>query len=111
MKKQYDIQQKALGKGTFGKVYRAVDKKDPDHVVAIKVLNKSKMSAEDLVSIMDEVKMLLTLDHPNITKYFETYDEKNYLYLVMEFCPYGEIFDNQESFVKNNKSYGEEDAA
>lgn len=60
---------------------------------------------------MDEVKVLLTLDHPNITKYFETYDDKQYLYLVMEYCPYGEIFDSQESFLKNDQGYTEADAA
>ena len=111
LKKQYEIREKALGKGTFGKVYMGTDKRDPTHKVAIKVLNKSKMSAEDLKSIMDEVKVLLTLDHPNITKYFETYDDKQFLYLVMEYCPYGEIFDSQESFLKNDKGYTEADAA
>ena len=88
-----------------------IDKRDSQHRVAIKVLNKQKMSPEDLKSIMDEVKVLLTLDHPNITKYFETYDDKQYLYLVMEFCPYGELFDSQESFLKNDRGYSEKDAA
>ena len=111
LKKQYEIREKALGKGTFGKVYMGQDKKDSSHKVAIKVLNKSKMSDEDLKSIMDEVKVLLTLDHPNITKYFETYDDKQFLYLVMEYCPFGEIFDSQESFLKDDKGYTEADAA
>ena len=33
------------------------------------------------------------LDHPNIVKYFETYDDTKYIYLVMEYCPGGELFD------------------
>ena len=111
LKKIYNIQEKPLGKGSFGKVYLASDKKDQDFKVAIKVINKSRLSSEDLKGIMDEVKVLCKVDHPNITKYFETYDDKTYIYLVMEFCPGGELFDSQESFVKNTKGYTERDAA
>lgn len=34
---------------------------------------------------MEEISILNTVDHPNIVKYFETYDDKKYIYLVMEF--------------------------
>ena len=33
------------------------------------------------------------MDHPNIVKYFETYDDNKYLYLVMEFIDGQEMFD------------------
>jgi calcium-dependent protein kinase len=33
------------------------------------------------------------LDHPNIVKYYETYDDDNYIYMVMEYCSGGELFD------------------
>ena len=46
----------------------------------------SKVKLENkLDQIMDEVSILNTLDHPNIVKYFETYDDKKYIYLVMEY--------------------------
>lgn len=32
------------------------------------------------------------VDHPNIVKYYETYDEKKFIYLVMELCSGGELF-------------------
>ena len=60
---------------------------------------------------MDEVQILLTVDHPNIVEYHETYDDVNYLYLVMENCPGGELFDSNEIFKKNNNDYTEMDAA
>ena len=44
LKAQYDIETKVLGKGAFGKVYRATDKMNPEFKVAIKVLNKDKMT-------------------------------------------------------------------
>ena len=100
-----------LGKGAFGEVYKGVDKKNPEFVVAIKVLKKHKMSQEDLAHIMDEVDLLRKVDHPNIVEYFETYDDKHYLYLVMELCTGGELFDSQEKCIKGGKPYTEKDAA
>ena len=35
---------------------------------------------------------MASLDHPNIVKYYETYESPNYLYLVMEHCKGGELF-------------------
>ena len=32
------------------------------------------------------------VDHPNIVKYFETYDDHKYIYLVMELCQGGELY-------------------
>ena len=42
---------------------------------------------------MTEVQILNKLDHPNIVNYFETYDDKRYLYLVMEYIDGMELFD------------------
>ena len=57
---------------------------DPNLKVAIKVLDKAKMKYE-LDIVMDEVAVLNKLDHPCIVKYFETYNDAKYIYLVMEF--------------------------
>jgi calcium-dependent protein kinase len=38
-----------------------------------------------------------TVDHPNIVKYFETYDEPKYIYLCMELCTGGELFEKVSS--------------
>ena len=42
---------------------------------------------------MKEVAILNGMDHPNIVKYFETYDDNKYLYLVMEYISGMEMFD------------------
>ena len=52
--------------------------------MAIKVLNKEKLR-DNLNNIMDEIAVLHTLDHPNIVKYHETYNDATYIYLVMEY--------------------------
>jgi calcium-dependent protein kinase len=47
---------------------------------------------------MNEVEFLQKMDHPNIVGYYETYDDARYLYLIMENCPNGELFDSIEKF-------------
>ena len=37
---------------------------------------------------------MLQLDHPNIVKYFETYDDERYIYLCMELLTGGELIDD-----------------
>ena len=63
-----------LGAGAFGRVFLTTNKFDTNHKQAIKVLDKQKL-AEDMDLIIEEVAILNKLDHPNIVKYFETYDD------------------------------------
>ena len=108
LKATYDIDQKVLGAGSYGKVFLACDKKDKDFRIAIKVINKSQLSEEDLESLKNEVGLMQTVDHPNIVKYYETYDDKKYIYLCMELCTGGELYENM---MKSGKTYKEKEAA
>ena len=56
---------------------------------------------------MREVRIIEELDHKNIVKYYETYDDQKYLYLVMQNCPGGELFDSFDRFEKLGKMYSE----
>lgn len=51
------------------------------------------MTSEEIEEIGDEVYILGALDHPNVCKYYETYEDHRYLYLVMEYCEGGELFE------------------
>lgn len=52
--------------------------------MAIKVLDKEKLN-DNLDLVVQEIAALNKLDHPNIVKYFETYNDIKYIYLVMEY--------------------------
>ena len=105
MKLNYDIDNEStvLGNGAFGKVFLTSNKHDKRLKVAIKVMNKIKLK-EHLDAIHEEVAILNKLDHPNIVKYFETYVDDKYIYLVMEHIDGGELMDkiaSQENQVFN----------
>ena len=48
------------------------------------------------------------VDHPNIVKYYETYDDKKYIYLCMELCTGGDLF---HKITSTNKPLKENEAA
>ena len=93
LKNNYKISQntRILGAGSFGKVFLSESTANPDFKVAIKVINKEKVK-DNIEAIKEEVRILSKLDHPNIVKYYETYDDVKYMYLVMEYCSGGELF-------------------
>ena len=57
---------------------------------------------------MEEVAILNRLDHPNIVKYFETYDDAKYIYLVMEYISGCQLFDKITQ--QTNQTFGEKEA-
>ena len=38
-----------------------------------------------------ELEVIMKLDHPNIVRFYETYQDKKYLHIVMEYCSGGEL--------------------
>ena len=101
---------KELGEGAFGKVVSAKNKKSGD-IRAIKQLSKKKISPEDLERFKREVDVLKTIDHPNIIKLYEIYETQNHIYLVMEKCDGGELFDDLMVRLESGHMYTEKEVA
>jgi len=101
---------KLIGQGNYGKVYSATLKRDPLVKVAIKVLDKKNMDNEDLQSLKHEVGVMQTIDHPNIVKYIESYSDERFLYLVMQMCEGGTLFDSYDKAVKHGSKLTEKRA-
>ncbi|KAK6787898.1 hypothetical protein RDI58_016423 [Solanum bulbocastanum] len=85
---------KELGRGEFGITYQCVDKISGENV-ACKTIAKSKLRTEiDVEDVRREVVIMRHLPkHPNIVGYKEVYEDKEAVYLVMELCEGGELFD------------------
>jgi len=45
------------------------------------------------LALKQEVDILSSIDHPNVVKLYETFEEEHTLYLVMELMTGGELFD------------------
>ena len=54
------------------------------------MISKEKL---DQKKLLDEMSILVHLDHPNIVKLQEVYEDDENFYLVNEFCSGGEMFD------------------
>lgn len=70
----YDLDKKPIGQGAFGIVYKGYEK-DTGLVRAVKQVLNDVLKNFD--SFMNEVNALKTLDHPNIIKLYEVYEDKN----------------------------------
>ena len=84
--------EKVLGQGNFGTARLAHKIGKPQKKFAIKSLNRKKVEA-DLALLQQELNILLSVDHPNIVKFYEAFLDHRYVHLVMEFCNGGELYE------------------
>jgi calcium-dependent protein kinase len=99
---------KELGKGTYGLVYR-VKNKITGEERACKQLLKSKIQNSE--KFKEEINIMSKADHPNIIKLYEIYEDNRNLYLIMEECKGGELFDRIINKIEAGKMYSEKEAA
>eukprot|EP01053_Blabericola_migrator_P003229 Blabericola_migrator_1__3228@NODE_194_length_11541_cov_124_962524_g167_i0_p3_GENE_NODE_194_length_11541_cov_124_962524_g167_i0NODE_194_length_11541_cov_124_962524_g167_i0_p3_ORF_typecomplete_len636_score103_37Pkinase/PF00069_25/4e71Pkinase/PF00069_25/4_1e03Pkinase_Tyr/PF07714_17/8_8e50EFhand_7/PF13499_6/0_00059EFhand_7/PF13499_6/5_5e03EFhand_7/PF13499_6/4_2e13EFhand_7/PF13499_6/8_1e15EFhand_1/PF00036_32/0_0022EFhand_1/PF00036_32/0_0024EFhand_1/PF00036_32/0_0028EFhand_1/PF00036_32/7_5e07EFhand_1/ len=83
--------EKKLGAGAFGEVH-LVTERSSGLRRCCKTINKDK-AAVPVEQIEAEVEVLKTLDHPNIIKIFEVYEDYNNIYIIQEVCEGGELLD------------------
>jgi Ca2+-binding EF-hand superfamily protein len=102
----YDVKQK-LGNGKFGLVKLGVNKQTKEKV-AIKIMNKNKMDSSDVELMRTEIEILKICQHPNIIRLYDIFENIDYIYIIMEYCPGGDLF----SYLENrNFKVSEERAA
>ena len=80
----YDVEDKPIGQGGMGTVYRGYDQLG--HKVAIKEMRPELMVDSDLCRrFKREIDILSKLDNKNIVNMLASFEENNRLYIVMEF--------------------------
>lgn len=100
----YTMDKKELGKGSFGVVYKAHEKNTGIVRAVKKVMNENIQNYDGFINEVDALK---TLDHPNIIKLYEVYEAVDCVYLVLEYCEGGDLFD----YIANNDRLEEPEAA
>jgi serine/threonine protein kinase len=87
---------RVIGAGGFGQVFLAKGNPDAgglDGEYVVKRMYLQHDRAEDLLrSAAMEIKVLQLLQHPNIVRYYEHFtDDEDYINIVMEYCPLGDL--------------------
>ena len=99
---------KEIGSGGFSCCLQ-VRNKNTGLLYACKELPKKKLS--DYEGLMREVNLMIQLDHPNIIKLYEVYETDKNIYLIMELCTGGELFDRIVENTESGVQFTEKQAA
>ena len=91
IKETYKIEG-TIGRGSFASVKKAKHRESGKRF-AVKVLSKKKMKDEDKLSMQTEIDILKAMDHPNVVKLLEVFEDERHWCLVMELMQGGEMFD------------------
>ena len=93
IQKHYKLKE-VLGQGFFGNVRLATTyDENSKYQYAVKTIPKTKVAGKTQV-LLRELEILKRVDHPNIIKLYEIYEDELYIHLVMELCFSGELFDH-----------------
>lgn len=104
-KYKYDVKEE-LGKGFSSNVYKGVEMLKPHKRYAIKVINLRKFRGANLEMLEAEIEIHHSLDHEHIVKLHEVIKTSHHYYLVMEYCPHG----NLNEFIAHKKQLSESSA-
>jgi serine/threonine protein kinase len=79
--------------GGIWQVVRA-KKKDTGNVYALKIMDKKFITKENKISYVKMERIVLDqLDHPGVIRLFFTFQDTYSLYMALESCEGGELFD------------------
>jgi len=79
----YHLSNEELGRGKFAAVVQARARDDPRTLLAVKVINKRGISEEDREHLRTEVAILKLVDHENVVRLVDVFDEPERVCLVM----------------------------
>merc|ERR1719261_632950 len=83
VEEKYAVSKNEIGSGSYGTV-RKCQSKSTKAVRAIKTIRRKLM--KDAKMLQNEVEVMKRMDHPNIVKLYETFEDKRNFYLIMELC-------------------------
>uniref|UniRef100_A0A3B4E7U1 non-specific serine/threonine protein kinase n=1 Tax=Pygocentrus nattereri TaxID=42514 RepID=A0A3B4E7U1_PYGNA len=80
-----------IGHGAFGKALLVKERNGNGRPCVIKQISWSRMSPREREASKKEVTLLSKMKHPNIVAFFRSFNERNNLYIVMEYCDGGDL--------------------
>ena len=86
-----------IGRGHFGTVYKGLQLSS-GKMVAIKRIQIDESNAKEADTLMQEVDLLKSLDHPNIVKYEGFLQDNGVLNIILEFVENGSLYHTIKQF-------------
>ncbi|XP_054285473.1 serine/threonine-protein kinase ULK3 isoform X2 [Macrosteles quadrilineatus] len=80
-----------IGAGSYSTVYKGFRTIGPRETVAIKCVEKSKLSTTGRENIITEIRMLKMLKHEYIVQMKDFQWDDRFIYIVMEYCDGGDL--------------------
>ena len=101
---------KVLGKGAFGRV-DLVKRKEDGKIYAMKCVKISQLNTKEQENALNEVRVLASINHPNIIGYKEAFfdEPSKTLNIVMEFADDGDLETKIQNHIKNKTNFPEND--
>ena len=81
---------KLIGKGSFGEAVLVRSKADGKRYVA-KAIETAAMTPKEKRDVQNEIKILAAVNHPNIIRYQEHFDDGTLMFIVMEYADGGDL--------------------
>ena len=97
------IPDNVLGTGGFGTIYK-IFINGKNYAVKQIYLNNNNLNDNQILSMENEAKNLIKINHKNILKYYNTYKIKDSFLILMEYCPKRDLHQFIESKKKNKSS-------
>lgn len=105
IRRKYEFKD-TLGTGAFSEVVLAESKLERGKYNAVKCINRRGLRGKE-EALDNEISVLRRLNHSNIVRLVDVFEDKTHVYLVMELVTGGELFDR----IVEKGSYTERDAS
>ncbi|KDR85377.1 hypothetical protein GALMADRAFT_53578 [Galerina marginata CBS 339.88] len=86
---KYIVTSQCLGTGSFATVHLALDPEKHRQVACKSIRTKRD---HEVGQVMKEVRILMTLKHPNINEIYDTEDKKKFIHIFLQLCTGGDLF-------------------
>ncbi len=100
-----------IGQGSFGIVYKVKNKITKQKYACKKIPKFNIKTKEEYETLQKEITLLSKLDHPNISKIYEAYEDETSIYIIMEYCKGGELYKKMINLLEKGELLTEESIA
>lgn len=90
--KNYIVYETVIGKGSFSTVFKGYDTINK-YNIAIKRLELDENNTKKVNKLIErEINIMKNLNNKNVLKLFDIITDKNYMYMILEYCENGDLY-------------------